>query len=117
MAHPSRDSRGGPDATDSRGSPAATDNRHHVRLVPVSGDWPDRVRRKLAATDWSTTPVVDVVHYTPATSTGLEGGRPHTEVHRHTGTPPRPTRYATPERACRIERVTRPLAARLGLSP
>jgi hypothetical protein len=84
-----------------------------VRLLPASGDWPRRVRTELAATDWDAHPVVDVVHYAPATSTGLEDGCANTEIHRHAGTPPPPGRYATPERACRVERVTRPLFARL----
>jgi hypothetical protein len=107
MADPRHGGRGGTTATD--------DGERRVRLVPATGDWPGRVRDDLAATDWTATPVVDVVHYAPATATGLEDGRPHTEVHRHGGTPPRPARYATPERTCRVERVTRPLAERLGL--
>jgi hypothetical protein len=106
------------DPRGSRGGTAVTDDgERRVRLVPATGDWPARVRDDLATTDWTATPVVDVVHYAPATSTGLEGGRPHTEVHRHGGTPPGPARYATPERACRVERVTRPLAERFGLHP
>ncbi len=107
MAAPSHDGRGG--------RPTIDDGERRVHLVPATGDWPERVRRDLATTDWTATPVVDVVHYAPATSTGLEDGRPHTEVHRHAGTPPRPERYATPERACRVKRVTRPLAERFGL--
>jgi len=84
MADPSHDGRGG--------HPTIDDGERRVRLVPVAGGWPERVRRDLATTDWTATPVVDVVHYAPATSTGLEDGRPHTEVHRHAGTPPRPER-------------------------
>ncbi|WP_276259328.1 hypothetical protein [Haloglomus litoreum] len=109
MADPSHDGRGATAVTD--------EGERRVRLVPVTGDWPAQVREALAATDWTDTPVVDVVHYAPATSTGLEGGHPHIEVHRHGGTPPRPARYATPERACRVERVTRPLAERFELCP
>lgn len=92
-----------------------TDSGARVRLVPATGEWPARVRRELAATDWAATPVVDVVHYAPATARGLEDGRPTTEVHRHAD-PPRPARYGTPERACRVERVTRPLFGRLDVS-
>lgn len=101
-----------------RGSPAGDDDPGRggrLRLVPVTDDWTDRVRDDLAATDWTATPVVDVVRYAPATSTGLEDGRPRTEVHRHGDAPPRPARYATPERPCRVERVTRPLAEQFGL--
>jgi hypothetical protein len=97
-------------------SDAAPDTERRVRLVPVAGDWSTRVHDELAATDWAATPVVDVVHYAPATSVGLEDGRPRTEVHRHAD-PPRPAHYATPERPCRVERVTRPLAEQTGLVP
>lgn len=90
--------------------PAADRNR--VRLQSVDGDWSRRVRDALADTDWEDHPVVDVVHYAPATSLGLEGDRPRTEVHRHDGDPPAPAHYATPERRCRVERVTRPVYER-----
>ena len=79
-----------------------------VRRQPPARDPPARVREALAGTDWDRHPV-DVVHYAPATSLGLEGDRPRTAVHRHAGTPPSPARYATGERTCRVERVTRPL--------
>lgn len=112
MADPGHGGRGGRGGTRVA---TDTDSDSHVRLVPATDDWPGGVRADLGATDRTATPVVDVVHYAPATSTGLEDGRPHTEVHRHAGTPPPPTRYATPERPCRVERVMRPLAERLGL--
>lgn len=93
----------------SRGDPSSTDR---VRLQPVTGSWQPRVRETLAGVDWATYSVVDVVHYAPATSLGLEDGHPRTEVHRHRDAPPL-ARYATPERTCRVERVTRPLYRRV----
>jgi hypothetical protein len=82
-----------------------------VTLRPVTGDWADRVRRYLAATDWAATPVVDVVADAPATTRGLEGGHMRTECYRYAA-PPHPSTYATGERACRVERITRPLYER-----
>jgi hypothetical protein len=93
----------------SRGEPPTTDR---VRLQRTTGDWQPRVREALAAVDWAAYPVVDIVHYAPATSLGLEDGHPRTEVHRHREAPAL-SRYATPERRCRVERVTRPLYRRL----
>jgi hypothetical protein len=121
MTRRGRDADGEPStATPADAAPAspgaAPDAERRVRLVPVTDDWPTWVRDELAATDWAATPVVDVVHYAPATSIGLEDGRPHTEVHRHAD-PPRPAHYATPERPCRVERVPRPLAEKLGSVP
>lgn len=65
MADPGHDGRGG-----RGGTRVATgiDSDSHVRLVPATDDWPGGVRADLGATDWTATPVVDVVHYAPATS-------------------------------------------------
>jgi hypothetical protein len=87
-----------------------------VELRPATGDWPARVRRGLAETDWTATPVVDVVTYAPATTRGLEGGHMRIEWYRYAD-PPHPSTHATPERACRVERVTRPLWERLRAEP
>ena len=89
-----------------------TVNAPSVTLTPASGDWTPRVRRELAATDWQATPVVDVVTYAPATTRGFEGGHMRTEVYRY-AEPPRPATYDTGERACELERVTRPCYERL----
>lgn len=83
------------------------------RFVPVTGEWSRRVEAALAATDWTTTPVVDVVRYDPATTRGLEGGLPRTEIYRYDDPPPLDG-YEGGERTFRVERVTRPVYERIG---
>lgn len=78
------------------------------RFVPVSGEWSPRVEEALAATDWTATPVVDVVRYAPATTRGFEDGQPRTELYRYAEPPPLDA-YETGERTYRVERVTRPV--------
>lgn len=82
------------------------------RFVPPTGTWGPHVRDELAATDWSETPIVDVVTFLPATSRGFEGDRQRVEVYRH-DKGPLLSHYENRERAFRVERVTRPLYERL----
>jgi hypothetical protein len=82
------------------------------RLVSATGTWGPHVQRELETTDWSATPVVDVVTFLPATSRGVESDRQRVEVYRHVEGPALST-YANGERAFRVERVTRPLYERL----
>ena len=82
-------------------------------LEPPSPPWPRSVRRRLAATDWSRHPIVDVVSYEPATSRGLEGDRQRIEVHRYGSDAPPPETYDNDERGVRVARLTAPLYERL----
>ncbi|WP_255149848.1 hypothetical protein [Halorarius halobius] len=81
-------------------------------LVAPTGEWGPHVRAELEATDWSKTPVVDVVTFLPATSRGLEGDQRRVEVYRHVEGPPL-SLYENAERRVRVERLTRPLFERL----
>ena len=78
------------------------------RLVAPTGTWGPHVQRELEATDWTATPVVDVVTFLPATSRGFEGDRQRVEVYRHAEGPPL-SLYENGERAFRVERLTEPL--------
>ena len=82
------------------------------RLVTATGTWGPQVRAELEATDWTATPVVDVVTFLPATSRGFEDGHQRVEVYRYREGPPL-SRYTNEERAFRVERLTRPLYERL----
>ena len=85
------------------------------RLRPASPPWPRPVRAELAATDWERHPIVDVVTFAPATSRGMEGDRQQIEVYRYREAPS-PSVYENGERTFRVERLTRPLYARLAES-
>ncbi|WP_255196227.1 hypothetical protein [Halorarius litoreus] len=75
------------------------------RFVEPTGTWGPNVRADLAATDWTATPVVDVVTFLPATSRGFESDRLRVEVYRYAEPPPLST-YANGERAFSVERLT-----------
>ena len=85
------------------------------RLRPPSPPWPRTVLAELEATDWERHPIVDVVTFAPATSRGLEGDRQHVEVYRYREAPS-PAVYENGERTFHVERLTRPLYARLAES-